>query len=108
MPTRPPVYRPPGARTAQEINRERMQRDKGKRTRGRRLQESRAYWLTLHPLCEPCRQAGRVTPAVQVDHIIAVEDGGSDADGENRQSICLACHREKTARERRRRAGSTT
>lgn len=49
-------------------------------------------------LCIPCKQDGRVTPANQVDHIIQKADGGTDHDG-NLQSICLACHRAKTARE---------
>lgn len=49
-------------------------------------------------LCQPCRAAGRVTKATQVDHILAKASGGTDAEG-NLQAICHACHRAKTGRE---------
>lgn len=49
-------------------------------------------------LCQPCQQAGRVSPARQVDHIVPKADGGTDDDS-NLQAICLACHQVKTARE---------
>lgn len=49
-------------------------------------------------LCVPCTGKGRVTIATQVDHRTAKAQGGTD-DLSNLQSICDACHREKTARE---------
>jgi len=49
-------------------------------------------------LCQPCLRAGRLTPAKEVDHIIPKAKGGKD-DNDNLQSICVACHKEKTARE---------
>ena len=48
-------------------------------------------------LCQPCLHCGRVTPAKQVDHIIAKSAGGTD-DDKNLQAICLPCHKAKTAR----------
>ncbi|AIP21542.1 HNH endonuclease family protein [Burkholderia pseudomallei MSHR5855] len=50
-------------------------------------------------LCQPCLQAGRVTPATAVDHVISKARGGTDRD-ENLQAICRDCHATKTARER--------
>lgn len=50
-------------------------------------------------LCQPCLQAGRVTPATAVDHVVSKARGGTDRD-ENLQAICRDCHAAKTARER--------
>lgn len=49
-------------------------------------------------LCQPCRQAGRLTPANAVDHIINKASGGSD-EMTNLQAICNACHKAKTQTE---------
>lgn len=46
-------------------------------------------------LCQPCKREGRLTLAQQVDHIIPVSKGGSN-DAGNLQSICIACHNDKT------------
>jgi len=43
-------------------------------------------------------KAGRYTPAREVDHITPKEQGGTDELG-NLQSICKACHADKTAQE---------
>ena len=51
-------------------------------------------------LCQPClRMHGRPTPASQVDHIRPKAKGGTDDDA-NLQSICRACHDEKTLRDK--------
>lgn len=71
------------------------------RLRGRRLQEIRAEWFRLHPLCAECERAGRKARlAVELDHIVALENGGPDFDvdgGTNRQGLCKPCHAAKTA-----------
>lgn len=66
------------------------------RIRGRRLQAIRHAHLSDSPLCIACLKTGRPTPATQVDHIIALVNGGTDT-ADNRQSLCDACHRDKTA-----------
>ena len=55
--------------------------------------------LTKHPLCESCREAGVLTPAVEVHHIVPVEDGLSKREKErlmfspsNLRALCHACH----------------
>lgn len=49
-------------------------------------------------LCQPCLKGGRVSGATQVDHIIPKAEGGTDDDS-NLQSICVPCHKAKTATE---------
>lgn len=49
-------------------------------------------------LCQPCKRAGRVTGATEVDHITPLEEGGSRSD-DNCESICKPCHRAKTRAE---------
>lgn len=49
-------------------------------------------------LCVQCSAHGRVSSATDVDHIINKAKGGTDA-VDNLQSLCSACHKEKTANE---------
>lgn len=49
------------------------------------------------PLCEYCPPARR-RPATQVDHFIAIDDGGEPFDWDNLRSACQVCHSQKTAR----------
>ncbi|MGY6696094.1 MAG: HNH endonuclease [Roseinatronobacter sp.] len=66
---------------------------------GRRWERLRAAALTRDKhLCQPCKRAGRVAPATEVDHIVPKAKGGADT-LENTQSICGPCHKAKTARE---------
>lgn len=68
-----------------------------KRTRGRKLQERRSLWFSINPLCVHCKAQGRVTAATELDHILALENGGADDDPDNWQGLCSDCHKEKTA-----------
>lgn len=52
-------------------------------------------------LCQPCAQAQRVALATAVDHKIPKAEGGTD-DEDNLQSICRACHLDKTSAEAKR------
>ena len=95
MPTRPPIHRPigwappvPWQRTASQAA---APLPKGwARTRARVLREE--------PLCRPCNEAGRVSAALEVDHIVPRTQGGS-SERANLQGICRECHRAKTAAE---------
>ncbi|MBB3142814.1 HNH endonuclease [Halomonas organivorans] len=49
-------------------------------------------------LCQPCWRAGRVTPAIEVDHIVNLAAGGSGSD-DNLEAICGPCHKAKTQEE---------
>jgi 5-methylcytosine-specific restriction enzyme A len=54
--------------------------------------------LSAEPLCRVCDAAGRVSAAVEVDHIRPLWAGGTHA-RENLQGLCVACHEAKTLRE---------
>lgn len=58
----------------------------------------RARQLRHHPLCAECLRRGRVAEATEVDHVVRLEDGGTDHP-DNLQSLCHDCHAAKTARE---------
>jgi 5-methylcytosine-specific restriction protein A len=70
------------------------------RLRGTTRKNRNARILSKEPLCRPCQQKrpSVVTAATQVDHITALELGGTE-DESNLQPICDACHVEKTNRE---------
>lgn len=74
--------------------------------RGSGLQGRRARWFTLHPLCVACDKLGRVSAALELDHVIPLWEGGPDADS-NLQGLCIPCHAAKTAAELRRRYGKS-
>ena len=56
-------------------------------------------------MCVVCRQAERFSLAEDVDHIVPVWRGGTDAES-NLQSLCKPCHKAKSAREARERAST--
>lgn len=72
---------------------------------------SSARWVNLrkqfirhNPLCAHCEAQGILTPAVLVDHIKEIKDGGAVYDVSNLQSLCNACHNTKTGKESKKRA----
>jgi 5-methylcytosine-specific restriction enzyme A len=72
---------------------------------GAAWQQLRKRVLRESPKCETC---GR--PATDVDHRVAVADGGTD-DRSNLRALCLDCHKQHTAeqnraRRRRKREGA--
>ena len=69
-----------------------------KRITGRRLQRIRKQVFGEQPICVACKAKGRVTVATQVDHIVALVNGGED-DHDNRQALCEECHKAKTRRD---------
>src|SRR5207253_7187454 len=59
-----------------------------------RWRRVRAIQLARHPACNRCG-----APADEVDHVIPRAIGGSMYDPGNHQSLCVDCHRHKTADE---------
>lgn len=96
MPTQPPRFRPRHAPERKAWARPVGQPDR--RQRGRAARRERARILEEEPLCRPCLEADRVSASVEVDHIVPLARGGSE-DRDNKQGICIPCHRAKTARE---------
>jgi 5-methylcytosine-specific restriction protein A len=70
-----------------------------KRITGRRLQAIRAAHFSRDPLCAKCRERGRASLATQLDHKVALVNGGQDfdVDPDNAQGLCDPCHVDKTA-----------
>lgn len=73
-----------------------MPQEYSARIRGRRLQRIRAFVLSHNPLCVQCSAVGITSAATQVDHIVALVNGGEDTTA-NLQALCDECHRLKTA-----------
>ena len=71
---------------------------KTKRIRGKALQQARMTKLYANPLCEQCQRKGLVVLATEVDHIVPLFKGGSDL-MDNKQSLCIDCHKIKTAKD---------
>ena len=68
------------------------------RITGRTLQRLRNKLLRANPLCMMCLIYGRIRPATDLDHIIGLAQGGTNAE-DNLQGLCHDCHADKTARE---------
>ena len=64
-----------------------------------RYRRARRAFLARNPYCETCRAKGVVMPSAEVDHIVALADGGSFWDESNWQQLCEICHDEKTPQE---------
>jgi 5-methylcytosine-specific restriction protein A len=60
----------------------------------------RNYKIQINPLCEICERKGLVEGAREIDHIIAIKDGGERLGLSNLQSLCKSCHGSKSAKER--------
>lgn len=60
---------------------------------------TRMHKLRDQPLCEECLRQNRITPAVLVDHIIPIKNGGAKLDYNNLQSLCQVCHEIKSIKE---------
>ena len=69
------------------------------RIRGRALQALRARLLRQNPLCVICASKGRVTLATELDHAVALCNGGTN-DESNLQGLCAECHKVKTAQDK--------
>ncbi len=65
--------------------------------------QARERYREKHPWCEECLKRGMYVEAEIVDHIEEIRDGGAALDENNFQSLCLACHNEKTKWEHRKR-----
>lgn len=60
----------------------------------------RNYKIQMQPLCEHCEKKGLVEAAKEIDHIVAIKDGGERLSIRNLQSLCRSCHSRKSVQER--------
>jgi len=66
---------------------------------GTRWQKLRNSYVKAHPLCEECLRKGLITPVKDVHH--KVKHNGDPVllyDWDNLESLCRACHNEKTSK----------
>lgn len=68
------------------------------RIRGSQLQRIRLEHFQRNPLCVECDKRGEVRLATELDHIVALCNGGRDIES-NRQGLCGPCHALKTQRD---------
>lgn len=65
---------------------------------GTEWRKIRAAFIKANPLCHKCLDAGRLTPAQEVHHIVPLRDGGTH-ERSNLMPLCVSCHSGITARE---------
>lgn len=68
------------------------------RLRGRQLQTRRAMHRDRNPWCVECLKRGDYVPWVELDHVIALTNGGTDTD-DNLQGLCAPHHATKTRKD---------
>jgi 5-methylcytosine-specific restriction protein A len=70
---------------------------------GRRWRDYRARYLLEHPLCLRCEEAGIVTAALEIDHIVPVHHASDPLFWipSNHQPLCKPCHVSKTNEDRK-------
>lgn len=69
--------------------------DRNKRTRGRAWMKVIAAVKKRDKVCVACKAQGKITEINEIDHILPLHKGGTDA-MDNLQGLCLDCHLEKT------------
>lgn len=71
---------------------------KNQRIRGRKLQWIRKTYFAKFPFCEECLKEKIYISATELDHIIAITNGGEDSPNPfvNRQGLCKEHHDKKT------------
>lgn len=99
MPSMPPTFRPAGQADRGKAWTRRAKAEPVERIRGRRGVELRKAVLDQEPFCRACAEVDRVAESVEVDHIVPLARGGTNARS-NLQGLCEDCHAAKSARER--------
>lgn len=70
----------------------RYQRNPAHKTRyGSQWRKIRNRYIKVHPLCEKCKEQGRMKAAEEVHHVLPLEHGGTH-DESNLQALCKSCH----------------
>jgi 5-methylcytosine-specific restriction enzyme A len=96
MPTRPPIFRPPGVQSPEERQREyeRLRRhDPTRRLYGTaRWKRRRADQLAREPLCRRCLAQGRRTRATVANHIRPHRGDEILFWQGELESVCASCH----------------
>jgi 5-methylcytosine-specific restriction protein A len=100
MPVRPARHKPSAPDTKRHQPAEIERGNSNARGYGYKWQQARAGYLAKHPLCAECERQGKITVAVDLDHIEPHKlDMDVFWDRGNWQGLCKSCHSAKTARE---------
>ncbi len=91
MPTRPPTLEAMRAPAMERVRNARRALQKAVYNSAR-WKWLRSIVLAREPLCRACRRR----PALEIDHIIDIVDGGELYDEANLQPLCKPCHSAKT------------
>jgi len=82
-----------------EVKKRRTDKEQNRFYKTARWQKLRKLKLNRDPLCEPCLEKGRTTPATIVHHDEEIREGGAWLpDLDELTSICLSCHSKHHAR----------
>jgi len=81
-----PAHKTIASREYDKVHRRNHSKNYG--TRWRKICE---LYVTKHPVCEHCLEAGRYVPVDEVHHIVPIADGGTH-DDDNLVSLCRSCH----------------
>ena len=84
-------YKPPQVQTL----RQRHVEERRKVRYGWTWRKIRDEYISRHPLCVICSAHGVIEKATDVDHIVPLEQGGTN-DEANLQALCHKCHSRKT------------
>ncbi len=87
--TLPPRLKPAGSRLALAPT------PSDRRITGRQLQARRLRIWAADPRCSDCNQETRYPDGFELDHEVALVNGGQDTD-ENSRVRCIECHKAKT------------
>tara|TARA_R100000781_G_scaffold108489_2_gene73053 strand:+ start:2905 stop:3255 length:351 start_codon:yes stop_codon:yes gene_type:complete len=82
------------------INKSRASEDMRSFYNSKSWRSLRLYKIQLNPCCEICERKGLTEPGQEIDHRIAIRDGGEKLALHNLQTLCRSCHSSKSAKER--------
>lgn len=107
MPTMPPTFRPPRARSKQERDRDHDVRRRVEKPWRRWYQlpawkEIRAGQLAAEPYCRRCRKRGSLVKANTVNHVEPHRGDWAKFIAGPFESVCATCHNAEVQREERR------
>ena len=92
----------------EDYNKQRWkERDKNRDPKLKKFYSSRSWrkvrnkHINDNPLCEECKDKGKVVEAEEVDHIVPLKvDWSKRLDMDNLQSLCKSCHAKKSQRDK--------
>ena len=64
-----------------------------------RWRKLRHWFISVNPLCKMCKDNNVISKGEVVDHITPIQNGGSEWNVNNLQTLCNKCHKIKTNKE---------